>query len=269
MDLDPLAEDDLILSHGGDEEADDLQSLNSVDTLDDLQNEQTWPTEEELASAPAASGAGHGLPDAPDGTTPRLKRVPKGTSQYQAAWILEDDASSDGDDDAEEMDEDGEHAALLYAEKKLNKVTDAAPSLVAAEDNDEYELLDQNAPTAPSTSGRAVSFADVLDPSVDLDSTEVQKDRERWRAAREDAQFPDEVDTPMHIPARERFARYRGLRSFRTSPWDAYENLPADYAKIFQFRDWRGVGRGIVRREANDEGAVQVSCSIWTSLSNF
>ena len=35
-----------------------------------------------------------------------------------------------------------------------------------------------------------------------------------------------QVDTPEDVPARVRFARYRALKSFRTSPWDPKESLP-------------------------------------------
>lgn len=41
--------------------------------------EQTWPTEEELAQAAARKKK-------------VVKVVPKGMSEYQAAWILDDDA---------------------------------------------------------------------------------------------------------------------------------------------------------------------------------
>ena len=54
---------------------------------------------------------------------------------------------------------------------------------------------------------------------------------ESLRAEREDYMFPDEVDTPLHVAARLRFQRYRGLQSFRHSPWDPRENLPPDYAR--------------------------------------
>ena len=45
------------------------------------------------------------IPDALPGTTPKkiVKRVPKGTSSYQAAWIIDS-----GSDDEDYTDEDGD-----------------------------------------------------------------------------------------------------------------------------------------------------------------
>lgn len=86
--------------------------------------------------------------------------------------------------------------------------------------------------------------------------------RGRQREERDDREFPDEVDTPKDIAARVRFQRYRGMRSFRTSPWDPYESLPRDYARIFQFEDFKRTERA-VRRRAEDEGVaipVGLSC---------
>lgn len=69
-------------------------------------------------------------------------------------------------------------------------------------------------------------FGDLTDASLDAARRQV--------AENEDTRFPDEVDTPADRSARERFARFRALKSFRTSPWDPKESLPKDYARIFQ-----------------------------------
>ena len=64
--------------------------------------------------------------------------------------------------------------------------------------------------------------------------------------------------TPKDVPARTRFQRYRGLRSFRTSPWDPYENLPRDYGQIFEFTDFKQIDASVRRLADDDESVVQV-----------
>lgn len=82
--------------------------------------------------------------------------------------------------------------------------------------------------------------------------------RNRDREEENDISFPDEIDTPKDVPARVRFQRFRGMRSFRTSPWDPFENLPRDYARIFQFEDFKRTERGIRRRAEQELGIVEV-----------
>jgi len=42
----------------------------------------------------------------------------------------------------------------------------------------------------------------------------------------------------LDMAARKRFARFRALQSFRSSPWHPKENLPFEYSRIFQFANF-------------------------------
>lgn len=55
---------------------------------------------------------------------------------------------------------------------------------------------------------------------------------------RDDMDFPDEVDTPLDVEARQRFIKYRGIKSIKNCNWDPYENLPPAYSKIWRFQSY-------------------------------
>lgn len=214
--------------------------------FDPLAGEQTWPTEEELMEA---------------GGKPRKRRLPKGTSDYQAAWILDD---SDLDDTDLESDSEDEQAP---AGRRLPGGGAGAGGLGGGSgDEEDEEAMPDLEPNdglggggplslgTAGTGGGGSSFREmgaVSEFGMDYDDEDDEEEggrgkgpsatslKERLRLEQDDQMFPDEVDTPEGIPARQRFDKYRGLKSFRTSAWDPKESLPLDYARVFAFENFR------------------------------
>eukprot|EP00767_Chilomastix_cuspidata_P000894 gnl/Chilomastix_cuspidata/1257.p1 GENE.gnl/Chilomastix_cuspidata/1257~~gnl/Chilomastix_cuspidata/1257.p1 ORF type:complete len:774 (+),score=372.02 gnl/Chilomastix_cuspidata/1257:1254-3575(+) len=93
------------------------------------------------------------------------------------------------------------------------------------------------------------------DDSEDLGANDA-RDAMLVPRARDDMEFPDEVDTPISEPAERRFMKYRGLKSLRTSPWvGGQADLPPAVARLFNVRDPALVLRREQARAA--EGGVQ------------
>ncbi|KAJ3387705.1 hypothetical protein HDU84_000584 [Entophlyctis sp. JEL0112] len=245
---------------------DQQDSLVSFNTPDPLDAEQTWPTEEEIAEADArvaalqhrrlqlgedykeddemdlenAAVAPQPIAAAAVGAPAqrRTVRAPKGTHPYQAAWIVDSDSGEEEDSDDNDESDD-----VMDDDDAISK--SMADSSADEEEEEEYEEVELEA--------RKNDF-DANFNAAD-DARQYKSYLEAKKKAEEDLQFPDEMDTPRDIPARLRFSKYRGLKSFRTSPWDPYENLPIDYAKIFQFENFKKTKtRTIKEIEESDEG---------------
>lgn len=82
---------------------------------------------------------------------------------------------------------------------------------------------------------------------VDADEEEEARQLEAYRAnrkkeAEDDLEFPDEIELHPDVSAQERLAKYRGLKSLRTSEWNHTEDLPyqpLDYSRLLQIADYK------------------------------
>ncbi|XP_013117052.2 pre-rRNA-processing protein TSR1 homolog [Stomoxys calcitrans] len=221
-------------------------SLQSENVPDPMDAEQTWPTEEEIAESQKETKK-----------MKLIKRVPKGYSAYQAAWIPDveeveanenedkmddDDASDSGSEEQGEEEDNDEEDEFMSCENKSFDGECERP------DSDTEEYVDS----------ASVSDAAINDEKYDqqMDFHEERETMRKIKEARVDELWPDEIDTPLDIPARTRFQKFRGLESFRTSPWDPKENLPSDYARIYQFQNFDRTKRRIINEAKEVDGAV-------------
>ncbi|KAJ7538852.1 hypothetical protein O6H91_11G065700 [Diphasiastrum complanatum] len=208
---------------------------------DELAGEQTWPTEDELTKA------GKENPN----KLHRLRRLPKGTSTYQAAWIV--DEISDEEANFHEQDE---------------PMGDIKPDTIDQDDAYHSEDDDADSDSMPSRTGSIWDEDDTKSAAMDnedLSASQREAELRIKEAHKADEEYPDEVDTPTDIPARQRFAKYRGLKSFRTSTWDPKESLPQEYGKIFAFDSFNRTAKYVHDKASQvDMGSVEGSVRIGT-----
>ncbi|KAG8348611.1 hypothetical protein TRVL_00573 [Trypanosoma vivax] len=196
---DPNDEDPQFIDVSRVEQREPLDHIQANATLD----ETDGPTEEDVAYHQSLGV--------------KKVRVPEGVSEYQAAWYeLE-----------EEVGSASEHA-------------EGEPPLA---DGGQYGFQDDELAASDllsrGTSRTAMDFLKAedivrLERMTDEErAAEVQRLREE---SEEEAWNPDMVDTPFNLSARQRFAKYRGLKSFQASKWDPTENLPHHYAYIYKLQ---------------------------------
>ncbi len=139
---------------------------------------------------------------------------PAGWSDYQSAWL---DAINDGEEGEEGVDP-FDHGELAY---DLNKKKDDATAITKMDMDEE----DANNVTAQER-------------KILLEQR--KKDQE------DELMFPDEVQVDEDENARDRYARYRSLKSFRKSYWDPKENLPETYGTVYHFSSFKATQRDVM-----------------------
>ena len=212
------------------EEQDDLAELAPEEaTMDDLPTASIAPSERKAVLLDDH----HYFHDDDRDNIPAPKRLPRGTSKYQAAWYL-DDVDYSGSDLEDEDDED----------MSMNGTVAAGP----ADGHFEDRMDAETEAGAPSEYPQSEMFQDRA-PEDEAEQIEEYR-KSRRDAAEDDLEFPDELELHPGVNARERLAKYRGLKSLRTSAWETEEDKPfqpEDYARLLEIADYKSAKNRVVK----------------------
>ena len=161
------------------------------------------------------------------------KKLPRGTSKYQAAWYLGDESDSGSDmEDVESNDDD----------------LDRSVKLGPADGHFDESMVEPTEAGAPSEYPQSEAFAD---PAPDEEAEQIEAYRKQRRdEAEDDLEFPDEIELHPHVLARERLARYRGLKSIRTSTWETEEDKPHEpehWNRLLDISDYKSAKNKVLK----------------------
>lgn len=134
---------------------------------------------------------------------------PAGWSDYQSAWL----------DAIDETEDAFDHGELAFS---LNKKKGDAATVGGDDDEMMEEDMEVNA------EDRRALLA------------------QRKKDQKDDLEFPDEVAVEEEGAARDRYARYRALKSFRKSHWDPKENLPDTYGAVYHFASFKATQKDVM-----------------------
>lgn len=159
-------------------------------------------------------------------------KVPKGTSEYQAKWYL---------DDAVPVDDETEEYQTIGEEELANEDMD-----LDSQDS-EQEIIDDDEDVA-------------TEPMFeDLSPEEEARQLSEYRALeKEDREFPDEIELDPSESAQERLKRYRGLKNLHNCVWDVDEKdpqAPAEWSRLLRISNYKNT-RAKILKEARNEAQV-------------
>ena len=164
------------------------------------------------------------------------KKLPRGTSKYQAAWYLGD--VSDSGSDLEDIEED----------QDVDLDLDGSGAAGPADGHFDATMVEPTEAGATSEYPQSEAFNDP-DPEDEVDQLEAYR-KKRRDEAHDDLEFPDEIELHPHVLARERLARYRGLKSLRKSQWDTEEDKPFEpdaWSRLLEIADYKSAKNRVLK----------------------
>lgn len=154
-----------------------------------------------------------------DNDTKRKYKVPKGTSDYQSKWLLDD--VLEGVSDVEDEDDHLPPMAEDAPDIKEGIVVDDL------EDNGDDEMF------------------------VELSPEEEQQQLKSYRSQiKDDIEFPDEIELHPEDSAKEVLAKYRGVKSLGNCQWDVDEyddTRPNEWNRLLHIKNYKNIKNRITK----------------------
>ncbi|KAL9089081.1 MAG: hypothetical protein Q9165_005894 [Trypethelium subeluteriae] len=162
------------------------------------------------------------------------RRLPRGTSKYQSAWYLGD--ISDSGSDMEDVDDITGGISI-----------DGSTHPVEGWDGP----VDYDQPMTEAGPSEYPQSEVFLDPSPEDEVEQIAAYRaQRRKEADENLEFPDEIELHPNVLARERLARYRGLKSLRTSHWETEEDKfyePEEWPRLLEIGNYKAAKNRFIK----------------------
>lgn len=198
----------------------DVSEENEREPLTHVQANSTLENEEYISEAEARYREKEDVS--------RKIRIPAGVSPNQAGWYdTEENQLHSGSD---VMEQDSTHEENVQEEVMTYRTTQTDVDFLRAEDIIRHERMTEEERIA------------------ELEKLREEAEDETWN--------PDMVDTPLNLPARQRFAKYRGLKSFHTGKWDPAEGLPLHYAYIYKLQGYSRIREAVLQNCKSGPAAV-------------
>lgn len=165
----------------------------------------------------------------------RKYKIPKGTSEYQARWLLDD--VLEGASDVESEDDGDNEGNAMSSDDNLEMDEEVHQKDVELEDVG-GDVDDSN------------------DMYVDLSPEEEQRQLEEQREiVKDDIEFPDEYELEPSESAREKFKGFRGVKSLANCDWDYDERTPERpeyWKRLLRISNFKASKNKVVKDATND-----------------